>query len=134
MPPPQSSSHHYPQPSPTLQYETTNFTATPYHDKRMVSQIQKSLNRAVHPPHISSYTPFNSSGGNIVSYSTVSVVSPTHTRVPASQQQYSNYEPHQIGGGSPKSPMPKVVNLQYNSPMGLYSASAVKEELFKKLG
>ena len=142
MPPPQSL-YHPPTPhSPTfLPYESTNFTATPYHDKRMVSQIHKSLNRAVHTSNNSH--PF-SGGHNAVSYTTVSVTPVAHhhhqhhqhqPRVPASQQQYSTYEPHhQSSAGMPKSPLPKVVNLQYNSPMGLYSASAVKEELYKKLG
>ena len=120
----QSQQSHHP-----LQYETTNFTATPYHDKRMVSQIQKSLNRVAH------HTPaVNSSYGDTSSYgSTVTLLAQSHnSQLPPSQQHYSTYEPHHSSANN--KPLPKIVNLQYNSPMGLYSENSVKEELFKKIG
>ena len=113
----QSHSHHVP-----LQYETTNFVATPYHDKRMVNKIQKSLNHAVYHSPIE-YPP--SYGGQGSYGSAITMTS-------GSQNKYSNFEPHQSEAN--KRNLPRVVNLQYNSPMGLYSTNTAKEELLKKLG
>lgn len=44
---------------------------------------------------------------------------------------FSKLSPNQ-SASSPKSP--KIVNLQYNSPIGLYSNKNIKEELHKQIG
>ena len=138
---PNYDSHHqhpHPQPTHVLSYENTNFTAMPYHDKRMVNQIQKSLNRAVHhapPTHYTTSCVLPISDSHAYPYGATQ----SHSQLPASQQQYATYEPHQcssfgLANKQSKNPLPKVVNLQYNTPLGLYSANNVKEELLKKIG
>lgn len=164
-----------------------NSTPIPFSDKRMVSQIQSSLSKAIHSPkHLptiaSSYPVFNFAN----THSHAPVQAPVHVPVPAPmpapifrpvEQSFSDeyrrgpawreslrktginiYEDQAeqvpVHGQSfhvcpppvapkpiinyhelhhqPKSP--KVVNLQYNSPIGLYSRDNIKEELHKQVG
>lgn len=144
--PPMAPQH----PQTQLSYENTNFLATPYNDKRMVNQIQKSLNRVNTPHHVAhqEYVPPHSNhhvassyfnNNNNFNFNGTGSYSSLPAPVTASQQHYSNYEPNRGPHYNQNltqnnNQLPKVVNLQYNSPMGLYSANNVKEELFKKIG
>jgi hypothetical protein len=49
---------------------------------------------------------------------------------------FSNLSPGGASNNEPGSPSksPKIVNLQYNSPIGLYSNKKIKEELVKQVG
>ena len=51
------------------------------------------------------------------------------TRSPVPQPQYNSYEPYgDISGAPPDTPgTPRIVHLQYNSPMGLYSKGNIQD-------
>ena len=49
----------------------------------------------------------------------------------ASNKVFSQHEASDL---TPKSPMPRAVNLQYNTPIGLYSNANIQEEYYKKVG
>lgn len=69
-------------------------------------------------------------------YSTGTPMSPY--RVGTSQPKvFSHHEAADVGSSSSsgqKSPLPKAVNLQYNTPIGLYSNANIQEEYLKKVG
>ena len=50
---------------------------------------------------------------------------PSRSPIPHYQQQYNSYEPYGDVSGAPESP--RIVHLQYNSPMGLYSKDNIQD-------
>ncbi|CAF0725472.1 unnamed protein product [Brachionus calyciflorus] len=156
----------HPTPAPHV---TFNVTPTPFNNKKMVSQIQSSLNKAIHSPKhapapitpsINFSKPYNQ-----VTYSP-STHKPVHFNFNESQNQHSDWrdslrktgvniyedqqQPSTQSYQSPSAPsyghyqpepqqhhqpkLPRVVNLQYNTPIGLYSKQNINEELHKKIG
>ena len=166
-----SSTYHAPAPTvshfnTSHTYSNTNITATPFNDKKMVSQIQTSLSRAVNshkhaPISPSSYPAYNlAKSYNQVTYSPPSAHKPVHFNFEETSPQvpewrdglkktgYNIYEDQRQPSTQTFQPMtpsyghhtehppksPRVVNLQYNSPIGLYSKQNINEELQKKIG
>lgn len=140
-------------------YPNLNTTPIPFNDKRMASQLQQSLNKAVNSRPVPSPLSFASSANNYPGYyhQPAAVFSQPHVSnehglsspvwkdslMPAGRSNFfganaAHAPPPQsihvgnLGANQPKSP--KVVNLKYNSPIGLYSKENVKEELYKQVG
>lgn len=96
-------------------FGNTNHSPVPYMDRRMIGNIQQNLTRAVHAPHVN-YT------------------APKTPTKPKNTMQIGQY---QIKVGIDQElnqkPPQNMVNLQYNSPIGLYSNASLKDELNNKV-
>lgn len=140
----------------------TNYTALPYnHDKRMVSQIQQSLVRAAanttHHHHHHNQHHYAQPSPNYTSSSSYHPVYPpqpsaNHHHLNNTITYYDdfnlNYNQPSYGAGgnvatgfndfnsgnSGSNNLPKVKNIQYNSPIGLYSKDNIREELNRQVG
>ena len=132
-----------------------NNTAVPYsHDKRMVSQIQASLIRAANVPR-GHNTAYSSAGVNHPTYHPAYPPTPSsaHHNLSNTITYYDdfnlNYNQPSFGAGgnvatsyndynhppsSSQSNAPKAKNLQYNTPIGLYSRDKIREELNRQVG
>lgn len=104
----------------------------PYQEKEMIGKIQTSLQRyAPRPASIVDY-PFpvssSSSGYMKINYAEEANQS-KHSNV---AHHESNYKDHSGNFGS-VGPL-KIMNNQYNSPIGLYSNNNISEELKKQVG
>lgn len=114
-------------------FSSTNHSPAPYVDRRMIGNIQQNLTRAVHAP--------NAHYQN----KTLSMPALPKTTMKVGKydvKQFSNATQNFSKGPSmssnhSSSPMPsnsaKVVTKQYNSPIGLYSNNAIKEEYNKQI-
>lgn len=150
---------------PSYNFPNMNKTPVPFNDRKMASQIQSSLKRAVNAHHHVSVPPSSYPAYNLAQSYNHAPFSPVNTSKPVmfefessktiapewrdslrktgyniyeDQQQPSSHS-FQSGPSFTKSQPqqakgPKVVNLQYNSPIGLYSKQNIDEELHKKLG
>lgn len=150
--------------STSYNFPNTNKNPVPFNDKQMVNQIQSSLKRAVNSHHHvqppSSFPAYNQAKSyNHVAFSPPSSSQPikfdfenSTPSVPEWRHNlkktgYNIYEDQQqpssqslqpapsFGHAQPQQPKgPRVVNLQYNSPIGLYSKQNIDAELHKKIG
>jgi hypothetical protein len=131
----------------------TNSSPMPF-DKNMASQIHHSLTKAIHSPrHVPSTPayPVFAPPSPIKQVHNYSAYQPdTFDNHNHHQHHHHQPQPFKVASSfptyhqpeynhhqeftQPKSPLPKVVNLQYNTPIGLYSKDNIKEELHKKVG
>lgn len=131
-------------------FAQTNGSAQPYVDRRMIGNIQQNLTRAVHAPHVT--YPMQSRNGSVPSLpkTTMKVGKYEVKSFSGHQQQshemsfqsppsqfnssYANYaSPNQSSSSTSSLDQNKVRNKQYNSPIGLYSNNAIKEEYTKQV-
>jgi hypothetical protein len=125
---------------------STNLTAQPYNDKNMVNQLQQSLFRAAHSNrggvnHVGYHYPViypssSSSGpsGSVLS-NTITYYDDPHLGAPsfgAGGIPSANYS--DFNSASSASQGPVVKNVQYNSPIGLYSRDNIRQELNRQVG
>lgn len=101
-------------------FNNTNNTPMPYHDRRMIGHIQQNLTRAVHAPHVNLPSPLK--GPNL----------PKNTMQIGQYQIKTNIH-EDLFNVNKDNFTPKIVNLQYNSPIGLYSNSSLKQEVNKRV-
>jgi hypothetical protein len=156
-------------------YTNLNTVPVPFNDKRMASQIQQSLHRAVNsrpaplniatstttypgyynqPAPVYSPTLYSNQNNSPPPWKNINNKGNVHSYYDFQQQQqqqqpahHQHYQQQQqpqyqvppsqsfhVGtiANQPKSP--KVVNLKYNTPIGLYSKDNIKEELYKQVG
>ena len=130
-------------------------TPIPFHDKNMVNKIQHSLTRVSYDAPVAHpiYTQPQPTISNNVSYNPPpqmvkqSFTDPEpawrdtlrSTGIKTYRAGYKTSKTQPIHSSEhydeqPKSPKPKVVNLQYNTPIGLYSKETFSEELHKQVG
>lgn len=155
--------HHQPASyaSQPLSYPYTNnmnSVAVPFNERRMASQLQHSVTRAAankynapayhHQPQQQQHHHHHQHHHQAPStypFSPSAIQGNQHNYQPQQQQQqYSapwsgSLQPSspsiRVGGASQASPKsPKVVNLQYNTPIGLYSKDNIREELHRQIG
>ena len=89
-------------------------------DRRMIGNIQQNLTRAVHAPHAAAYP------------------APKTPAKPNNTMQIGQYQirvgiDHEHATFNQKPASSNMVNLQYNSPIGLYSNASLKDELNNKV-
>lgn len=119
-------------------FNSTNHSAAPYVDRRMIGNIQQNLTRAVHAPHSSftskavSTSSLPSSHMKIGKYDVKSFAQLPTTFPRAPSATGSNAGSYH-SSSSQVQPKSQMVTKQYNSPIGLYSNSTLKEELNKQI-
>lgn len=114
---------------------STNACAAPYMDRRMIGNIQQNLTRAVHAPvTMTSY--LGKSMGSLNPQDRMKVgkyevkTFSNNMNFSKAPSQASDRSQNQFSTSS--NPQPRIVTKQYNSPMGLYSNSTMKEEFTKQ--
>lgn len=112
-------------------FSNTNHSPAPYVDRRMIGNIQQNLTRAVHAPANNFHQ----------SSKSCAVLPKTNMKIGKYDvKTYSNTTPSfskgpSVTGSNSASPVPsKIVTNKYNSPIGLYSNSTLKEEYNKQVG
>ena len=127
--------------SPTRVISTTSSFHQPNYTSYSVSTM--NLNQSYDSEPAAWTNTLRKTGNDMLgvgqTYSTGTPMSPNSYRVGASQPKvFSHHEAADLGSSSsssgPKSPLPKAVNLQYNTPIGLYSNANIQEEYLKKVG
>ena len=141
-----------------------NSTPVPFSERKMATQLQHSLTRAAankfnappqhhhhyqQPQQQPAYHPVQPVSAFPFAPSSIQHKPQQHhhqpepyTPPPWKDSLKNSFEPaphspnnFHMGGGSPSTPKtPKVVNLQYNTPIGLYSRENIQQELHRQVG
>lgn len=128
--PPQSivASNSYGSHSPTRSMQQNNHNYSAYSASTInlsqpeTSPWQTSLRRTAVDPFESQYQQASPS-------------SPSYHVSAAPKPVNKVFSQHEVSDvGAQKSPLPRAINLQYNSPIGLYSNANIQEEFYKKVG
>ncbi len=105
----------------------------PYREKEFNDQLHNSLKRAVNRPRYygNSYAVYDMySDDNQATFKPLPVSN--HPRPFEPKVIYSKYGASDLDTSQPQ--QLQVVNKQYNTPIGLYSASSLNQELQKQIG
>jgi hypothetical protein len=95
----------------------------PYHDRRMIGHIQQNLTRAVHAPHVNfSAVKEQAALNNTMQIGLYQIKKMSNKDTVQNSVNFNSNSNGNIAYS-------KLVNIQFNSPIGLYSSENLEEEI-----